>query len=81
MITRRILLFLFATASFVCASPDWKNEQVFEQNKLPARVPSYSYQSQSDALAGERSKSRMRSLNGVWKFKYVAKEEERPDIA
>lgn len=57
---------------------DWENEVVFEKNKLAARVPTYSFRTAQDALVGDREKSRMRSLNGVWKFKYVGKVEDRP---
>ncbi len=57
---------------------DWENELVFEQNKLPARVVSYSYENTADALAGDREKARLRSLNGIWKFKFVETVENRP---
>ncbi len=51
---------------------------VFEQNKLPARVPSYSYESVQDALNADRELSRMKSLNGAWMFNFVEKDELRP---
>ena len=60
------------------AQNDWENEVVIEKNKMHARVPSYSYLNQDDALVGDRTQSRMQSLNGEWKFKYVGTEEERP---
>ncbi len=60
-------------------SDDWENELMFEQNKLPARVVSYSYTNAEDALAGDREKSRLRSLNGIWKFKFVETVADRPD--
>ncbi|QBG45929.1 DUF4981 domain-containing protein [Verrucomicrobia bacterium S94] len=60
------------------AQKDWENEQVFERNKLGARVPAYSYKTEKDALAGDRTTSRMVPLNGVWKFKAVPTEDERP---
>ncbi|UXX79379.1 DUF4981 domain-containing protein [Reichenbachiella carrageenanivorans] len=65
--------------SFVVqAQNDWENELMFEQNKLPGRVASYSYSSAADALASDREKSRMVSLNGVWQFHFVEKSEDRP---
>ena len=64
--------------AFPAIPPDWKNEVIFEHNKLPARVASYSFATDEEALAGNRDQSRMRSLNGNWKFKYVGKEEDRP---
>lgn len=60
------------------AQKNWENETVFEMNKLKARVPSYSYKSVEDALKGDREHSRMKSLNGLWKFKYVPDDDLRP---
>lgn len=57
---------------------EWENEHIFEQNKLPARVPSYSYKSVSDAMQNTRDLSRMRSLNGTWKFHFSERSEDRP---
>lgn len=57
---------------------DWENESFFEQNKLPARVPSYSFANKDDALKMDREAARMQSLNGTWKFKYVGTTAERP---
>jgi beta-galactosidase len=51
---------------------------MFEQNKMNARVPSYSYTNVKDALSGNRDKARVKSLNGIWKFNYVGKSEDRP---
>lgn len=52
---------------------------MFEKNKMYARVPSYSYTNKADALAGNREKARVMSLNGIWKFNFVEKSEDRPD--
>ena len=71
-----LLLLSFTRTSF--AGNDWENEIMFEQNKMPARVPSYSFQTLDDALGGDRTKARVQSLNGIWKFKYVGKAEDRP---
>ncbi len=60
------------------AQVDWENEHVIEKNKISARVPSYSYVNAEDALTGDRERARVKSLNGIWKFKYVAKSKERP---
>lgn len=51
---------------------------MFEQGKLQPRIASYSYQNATDALTGDRSKSRMKSLNGIWKFHFTPKSEDRP---
>lgn len=74
-----ILVTLFLSGIHILsAQNDWENEHVFEKNKLDARVPSYSYTNVNDALTGNRELARMKSLNGIWKFKYVGKVEERP---
>ncbi|WP_109833174.1 glycoside hydrolase family 2 TIM barrel-domain containing protein [Reichenbachiella versicolor] len=78
---RKIVLiqwcFLLLTLG-VQAQNDWENELMFEQNKMQGRVATYSYENIEDALNGDRSRSRMVSLNGVWKFKYVSKTTDRP---
>ena len=71
------LVFCLSVLS-VSAQLDWENEHVYEKNKLPARVASYSYENEQLALQGEREESRMLFLNGSWKFNYSAKEEDRP---
>lgn len=72
-----ILLF-FASSQFILAQNDWENEYVYEKNKMEARVPSYSYKNASDALSGNRDLSRIKSLNGIWKFNFVEDDELRP---
>lgn len=57
---------------------DWEDETMFEVHKMKARVASYSYKSAADALEGNREASRLRSLNGDWKFKFVDRWQERP---
>ncbi len=73
-----LTLTLLSISNILLANNDWENEFVFEQNRLPARVASYSYTTPSDAITYDRSISRMVLLNGDWQFKYVGKEEERP---
>ncbi len=71
-------ILLVGMVSSVVANNDWENELVYSINKLPTRVASYSYESGDDALRGDRTKSRMMLLNGEWQFKFVEREEERP---
>ncbi|NIJ45323.1 beta-galactosidase [Wenyingzhuangia heitensis] len=75
-----VLLLLIATSQLLVAQiqNDWENELMFEQNKMKARVPSFSFTNVQDALTGNRDKARVKSLNGIWKFKYVGKSEDRP---
>ncbi len=80
--TKKSLFLLTIALTMVCqlvkAQNDWENELVFEKNKMQARVPSYSYKNAKDALEGNRDKSRLKSLNGNWKFNFVDKSENRP---
>ena len=57
---------------------DWENERMIEKGKMPARATSYSYKSVEDALSGDRTKSRMVSLSGEWKFKFTPDSKDRP---
>lgn len=76
--TLYILLLFSFLFEFSMAQNDWENEYVFEKNKMSARVPSYSYNNAIDALKGDRSNARLMSLNGLWKFNFVEKSENRP---
>lgn len=69
---------LLINIQLLIAQNDWENEHVFEQNKMEARVASYSYKSADDALNGDRNSARIKSLNGIWKFNFVEKAENRP---
>ncbi|MFI3317489.1 MAG: glycoside hydrolase family 2 TIM barrel-domain containing protein [Rikenellaceae bacterium] len=57
---------------------DWENEFVYENNKLPARVASYSYPDVQSAMNFERDASKMLSLNGDWNFNFVERTDDRP---
>ncbi|MGA9639544.1 glycoside hydrolase family 2 TIM barrel-domain containing protein [Flavobacterium sp.] len=72
------LSFIMLFSNVLFSQNDWENELVFEKNKMQSRVPSYSYKSEKDALEGNRDKSRIKSLNGTWKFNFVDKSEDRP---
>ena len=72
-------LFLICCSIYSSAQQnDWENELMFEQGKLRARVPSYSFANHQDALRGDRNASRIQSLNGTWKFNFVEKSSVRP---
>jgi len=73
-----LVFLLIANVWGAYAQNDWENELMFEQNKMKSRVPTYSYKNATDALKGDRSAARIKSLNGVWKFNYVGKSENRP---
>lgn len=66
-----------ATAAAV--PPEVENEQVLGINKEPAHATLIPYASLQEALAAKRHASTLcRSLNGSWKFNWVARPEERP---
>lgn len=73
-----LLVVILFTSTVYSQNPDWEDPTVIAKNKLPARATSYSFSSQKEALKGEREDSRVISLNGAWKFKFVEKEEDRP---
>ncbi|AQT69518.1 Beta-galactosidase [Anaerohalosphaera lusitana] len=55
--------------------PDWENPLVYGINKEPAHCTSVPYAKESEI--GKRS-SYTRSLDGLWKFHWAAKPEDRP---
>jgi beta-galactosidase len=59
--------------------PEVENEQVLGINKEPYHATLMPYKDRSEALvANRRASTWARSLNGQWKFHWVARPEERP---
>lgn len=59
--------------------PDWQNPQVFGRNKRTGHVPLAVYPDAAAAKAGQRSASpAVKSLDGQWKFKLVARPDQVP---
>jgi beta-galactosidase len=56
----------------------WENPLVTSINRQSARATGYSYSSVADALEGDRSKSRIKILNGEWDFKFAKNLQEAP---
>lgn len=48
-------------------------------NRLPARATSYSFENEADALGFDRTRSRMTSLNGMWKFHFAEDVDKAPE--
>lgn len=48
----------------------WEDQKIDGLNRMSAHATAYSYTDLQDALAGDRDKSRMQSLNGYWDFSY-----------
>ncbi|WP_282136382.1 glycoside hydrolase family 2 TIM barrel-domain containing protein [Seonamhaeicola maritimus] len=77
--TKIVVLFIVLPIfSLLGQQNDWENELMFEQNKMDARVSSYSYENHKDALKGDRLSSRIKTLNGLWKFHFSEKSQDRP---
>ncbi len=74
---RTLNFFLILLALFIaCAQPhhDWENEKIFGLNKEPGHATLMPYQSEKDALVGNRTASPFYySLNGPWKFQWFPK--------
>ncbi|MBO2031674.1 DUF4981 domain-containing protein [Siccationidurans ginsengisoli] len=57
----------------------WQIPQITELNREPARATAYSFPTEKDALAGDRSKTpRLLSLNGNWDFQFALKPADAP---
>lgn len=58
---------------------DWENFDVLHINRLPSAAHFMAYSSQELALNGDKEQSPyFQSLNGVWKFNFVPRSDERP---
>lgn len=62
------------------ATTDWRmNLQVNEVNRLPLHADFFAYENRDKALQGDMAKSdRYLSIEGKWKFNWVANYDERP---
>ncbi|WP_111708310.1 glycoside hydrolase family 2 TIM barrel-domain containing protein [Lutibacter citreus] len=68
-----IALFL-TTFIFSQQKNDWENPNVNQINRLPSVATFYNFENESQAISGERESSKYyKSLNGDWKFSWVAK--------
>lgn len=78
---RMTLLSLAAACTLMSASAanDWENPEVFAEGRLYPRATAYPYSSVEQALEGNHETSPYyKSLNGKWKFNFVAKPADRP---
>lgn len=71
---KRLTAILLCTLAYgaATAADGWDapaDQHVNALRRLPARATSYSYKTPQDALAGDRARSRMMLLDGVWKFR------------
>ena len=79
IIIRVLTVLFFSSATLVNAQvkPDWENPHIIGINKAQTNATFSSYSNQDDALIFEQSDAE-KSLNGKWKFNWVAKPEDRP---
>lgn len=56
----------------------WEDPLVSGINREPSRATAYSFSSISDAVKGDRTASRMLSLNGEWDFSFALKPSDTP---
>src|SRR5688572_13026189 len=56
----------------------WQDPLVSGINREPSRATAYSFSNINDALKGDRSSSRMISLNGEWDFSFTLKPSDAP---
>lgn len=76
-----LLLALFLVGNVYCQEKtlDWENPQVFGINKEATRATFLPYQTKEAAIADDYQKSDWYlSLNGIWKFNWVYKPEDKP---
>ena len=76
-----LLLALILVGNVYCQEKtlDWENPRVFGINKEAARATFLPYQSKEAAIADDCQKSDWYlSLNGIWKFNWVYKPEDKP---
>lgn len=59
--------------------PDWNNLEVLHKGTLPPRADFHSYNSVSDALSYDTTKSNRQSLSGTWKFNLAKNPFEGPE--
>ena len=68
-----IFMFILVNCGNLRAQNDWENPQYIGHHKLKPRATSHSYPDLNSALANKKEASgRFKSLNGTWKFKYIA---------
>ena len=74
------IFILFSAAITQESTPELYTPEIFQVNRAPAHNTSYVFQTVEQAKTGERENSDYYlSLNGKWKFHWVANAAERPE--
>ena len=72
-------LLLALTSLSLSAAPDWENQAIFRENKMPARAVMMPFPTKEGALTKKRLESPFcKVLNGDWKFHWVDHPDQRP---
>ncbi len=73
------LLLLTLTTLSLSAAPDWENQAIFRENKMPAHAVKMAFPTKEGALTKKRMESPFcLLLNGDWKFNWVNHPDKRP---
>ncbi len=74
-----IIVALMNNLSFAQTHTEWQDMAVNEVNRYPIHTDFFTFESRDKALKGERENSaNFQSLDGDWKFSFVADADERP---
>lgn len=72
--TLTFVALILVSIVFAQQKNDWENPNVNQINRLPSVATFYNFENESQAISGEREASKYyKSLNGDWKFSWVAK--------
>ncbi len=79
----KIIICALAIISIMCPthlhSQEWQDQQVNSRNRLNARATSYPYTSLAAARTTDRTLAEVKSLDGVWRFKFAQSVESAPE--
>ena len=76
---KKLFAILILLSGFIAnAQNDWENEQIIGINKEPVHATFFPLSSVDEAFEEGMNSQWVQTLNGTWKFKWVANVEERP---
>lgn len=74
------LICMCSTFTYSQSGSEWKDPQVNEVNRLPMHTSFFAYDTEEDALKGDKmADTNVLSLNGIWKFLWVKDADKRPE--
>ncbi len=72
------LLLFFCSVSLFAKLPEWKNPKINEVNRAPMHVNYFAFSASDCIDSGKEASENFKSLNGSWKFNWVANAGQRP---